>query len=166
MSAAVGLTISCSRSQSQSGNPTTNDKLMRILEPELSDVLDIAARAPSGHNTQPWTIPLLDRMNWILGVADARGLPAVDAAGRGILLSVGTLLEILCVASQHYGFAVDTDMSSANSESPVIFCAAIEASISFRPFSGLGEASHDRSQRISGSTTRSGGPCKQPAVTG
>lgn len=120
MSASVGLTIGCSRSQPQADDPTTDDTLLvGILGPELRNVLNLAACAPSGHNTQPWTVRVLDRMNWVLGVADARRLPAVDPAGRETLLSIGTFVENLCVAAQHYGFAVDTDVSSGDSKGPV-----------------------------------------------
>jgi hypothetical protein len=56
------------------------------------DILRLASRAPNGHNTQPWTITLVDPATWILGSDQTRRLPAVDPANREMLLSLGAFL--------------------------------------------------------------------------
>jgi hypothetical protein len=69
--------------------------------------LSHAALAPSGHNTQPWTVTIVDRGHWRIGTARQRWLPAVDPANRETLLSVGAFLENLMVAAQQLGYAAD-----------------------------------------------------------
>ncbi|MBI5015338.1 MAG: nitroreductase [Deltaproteobacteria bacterium] len=70
-------------------------------------ILDHAAMAPSGHNTQPWTISAVEPERWVLGSAPARWLPAVDPTNRETLLSLGAFLENLVQAAESQGFGVD-----------------------------------------------------------
>jgi hypothetical protein len=74
------------------------------------EVLNLASRAPSGHNTQPWTVRIVNPDHWVAGIDAARRLPAVDAAGRETLLSLGAFLENLVTAFAHYGYAVEYDV--------------------------------------------------------
>jgi len=86
----------------------------------LTEVLDLAARAPSGHNAQPWLVRVGEPGRLVIVGAGNRRLPAVDPANRELLLSIGTFLENLIVAARHYGHeleyrviagdAMDTDL--------------------------------------------------------
>jgi hypothetical protein len=83
-----------------------NLELAKLGQP-LTEVLTLAAQAPSGHNTQPWTIRILDKEHWIVGIEDSRRLPGVDPTARETLLSLGAFLENLIIGASHYGYRVD-----------------------------------------------------------
>lgn len=77
-----------------------------LAEDEM-DILYLASLAPSGHNTQPWTIRIIEPQHWIVGSARERWLPAVDPQNREVLLSIGAFLENLIIAAEVHGYAVD-----------------------------------------------------------
>jgi hypothetical protein len=74
------------------------------------DILYLASLAPSGHNTQPWTVRIVEPQHWIIGSARQRWLPAVDPQNRELLLSLGAFLENLIIAAEAHGFTVDIGM--------------------------------------------------------
>jgi hypothetical protein len=82
-------------------------KLLDMLDRSAVEILTLASRAPSGHNTQPWTIRIVDKEHWIIGIAQSRRLPAVDATGRETLLSLGTFLENVAMGAAHYGYRLE-----------------------------------------------------------
>lgn len=76
------------------------------LAPRLSDILYHASLAPSGHNTQPWTVAVLAPDRLLLGSDKRRWLPGVDPENREMLLSIGAFLEYLIIVANHHGFDV------------------------------------------------------------
>src|SRR5690349_3282995 len=79
----------------------------RLVPADIGDALraavQLAARAPSLHNSQPWC--------WRLGVDavrlhldPARRLPATDSAGRELVISCGAALHHLLVALAAQGW--------------------------------------------------------------
>ncbi len=83
--------------------------LAKLGRPAI-EILTLAGRAPSGHNTQPWTVRVVGREHWILGIDWSRRLAAVDPTARETLLSLGAFLENLVMAAAHYGYAVEYDV--------------------------------------------------------
>jgi hypothetical protein len=77
------------------------------LTPEERGILCLASLAPSGHNTQPWTMRKTGTGRWIIGSARDRWLPAVDPENREMLLSVGAFLENISAAAEHFGQRAD-----------------------------------------------------------
>ena len=77
-----------------------------VLGQSFGQILALAARAPSGHNTQPWTVRILDQSTWFLGIEASRRLPAVDPSTRETVLSLGAFLESLIFAARHYGLQI------------------------------------------------------------
>lgn len=67
-------------------------------------ILNFATRAPSGHNTQPWTIYRIQPYNWVIGTNQSRWLPAVDPENREMLLSIGAFLESIVLAAGALGY--------------------------------------------------------------
>ncbi|MCC8170543.1 MAG: nitroreductase [Parabacteroides sp.] len=70
---------------------------------ELTELLAYAAKAPSGHNTQPWkfraggnTIEVLPRFEL--------ALPVVDGNYRELYISLGCAVENLCIAASHFQY--------------------------------------------------------------
>ncbi|MCF8231001.1 MAG: hypothetical protein K9J27_02340 [Bacteroidales bacterium] len=78
-----------------------------LLTPEKRDILTLAIKAPSGHNTQPWLIEPESQQVWNIHLNQNALLPVVDPSNREALLSIGAFLENLSVASAHYGYHID-----------------------------------------------------------
>lgn len=76
--------------------------------PEIYDLLADAARAPSSHNSQPWSVQLLSQQRWWLSLAPARLLPAVDPTQRESWISIGAFLAALEIAAQARGLAFES----------------------------------------------------------
>lgn len=76
--------------------------------PEIYDLLADAARTPSSHNSQPWSVQLLLPQRWRLSLAPARLLPAVDPAQRESWISIGAFLAALEIAAQARGLAFES----------------------------------------------------------
>ena len=76
------------------------------LAPLVADILYHASLAPSGHNTQPWTVRLIGPGRFMLGSDSSRWLSAVDPQNREMLLSLGAFLENLIVAARSHAHDV------------------------------------------------------------
>ncbi len=104
-------TWSCNHAGRNSpGHADENAALLAKLDRTAIETLALSTRAPSGHNTQPWTVSVLDKEHWIVGIEATRRLPAVDPTARETLLSLGAFLENLVVAAGHYGYAVEYEV--------------------------------------------------------
>ena len=98
-----------------------NEALRTLLGGEGIRILTYASLAPSGHNTQPWTVYVVDRTHWRIGTRREHWLPAVDPNNRETLLSIGAFLENLIVAAGNLGYAVEYAVVARTSfDSPLI----------------------------------------------
>jgi len=68
------------------------------------EILYLASLAPSSHNTQPWTVKILEPKRWVIGSDKKCWLPVVDPKNRELLLSIGAFLENLIIAAGTYGY--------------------------------------------------------------
>lgn len=75
-----------------------------------ADMLSLAFRAPSGHNTQPWQIKVLEPGRWLLETVKERWLPAVDPLNREMYLSLGAFIANLKTAGRLYGQQVEVQL--------------------------------------------------------
>lgn len=66
-------------------------------------------RAPSAHNTQPWTVTVTGDARLAIGWDAARALPLGDPTGRDLMLSLGCVAEALAVVAADLGFAAHVD---------------------------------------------------------
>ncbi|GMA98943.1 nitroreductase [Pelosinus sp. IPA-1] len=80
------------------------------LDDGLLDIIYLASLAPSGHNTQPWTVRIIDSNHWIIGIDLTRCLSVVDPENREALLSIGAFLENLVIAARVKGYDVDAEV--------------------------------------------------------
>jgi hypothetical protein len=80
---------------------------IETLTSEENEILRLATLAPSGHNTQPWTIKIVEPRHWMIGSEQARWLPAVDPDNREMILSIGAFLENMAVAAKHFGYDLE-----------------------------------------------------------
>jgi nitroreductase len=75
---------------------------MMIRTPRLERALELALRAPSVHNSQPWRWQLQGDVIKLFADFDRR-LPANDPGGRDLLISCGAALHHFRVALGHEG---------------------------------------------------------------
>ncbi|MBM2620858.1 hypothetical protein JIG36_35695 [Actinoplanes sp. LDG1-06] len=76
----------------------------------LRDHESLFRRAPSAHNTQPWTIDYrADEI--VIGVDPQRSLPDSDPTGRDLMLGMGAFAETCLIVAAGAGLAVGCDLS-------------------------------------------------------
>lgn len=95
--------------------PTAPDTSLAAaqLPADARRMLYLASLAPSGHNTQPWTVRLLGPYHWVIG-NDPRGwLPVVDPGQRETMLSLGAFAQSLEYAAAHAGYQCDWQVLAA-----------------------------------------------------
>jgi hypothetical protein len=99
------------------------DQARPRLEGEMVDVLrsavERAVRAPSSHNTQPWSFRI-DGEAVRLYADASRRLPHVDPDGRELVISCGAALFTLEVAIAHLGYEPRVDALPDPSEPDLI----------------------------------------------
>jgi nitroreductase len=72
----------------------------------LLQLVDLATRAPSGHNAQPWTIVRTEGQGLVLRSEPRRWLRMIDPTNRELLLSFGALIETIRQAAPAVGYRV------------------------------------------------------------
>ncbi len=78
-------------------------RLRDVLGEDREHVLTAAARAPSGHNTQPWRVGIIGTDEWTVGADLSRRLAVVDPNDRELALSLGAFVEYLSSAAEALG---------------------------------------------------------------
>jgi len=85
-----------------------------VLPADARQILFLASLAPSGHNTQPWSVRLLAPYHWVVGIDPVRWLPRVDPTQRETMLSVGTFAQNLEYAAAHFGYQCRWQLRAAS----------------------------------------------------
>jgi hypothetical protein len=95
---------------------STKDKeeSIKALEKDEMEILSLASLAASSHNTQPWTVKVVEPKHWMIGSDKRRWLPAVDPESRELLLSIGAFIENLSIAAGTLGYQVDVQIIAKN----------------------------------------------------
>ncbi|WP_455630701.1 Acg family FMN-binding oxidoreductase [Parabacteroides sp.] len=75
----------------------------RDISPDFVYMLELAMKAPSGHNTQPWLFRVGEDRIEILPDLD-RALPVVDPDHRELFISLGCAAENLYMAAEAKGY--------------------------------------------------------------
>lgn len=86
------------------------------LEDVYADILYFACLAPSGHNTQPWTVKFVTDNQWVIGTDPARWLTVVDPDNRETIISIGAFLENLIVAANAKNYTVEVNIIAQNTK--------------------------------------------------
>ncbi|NWF53587.1 MAG: nitroreductase [Syntrophaceae bacterium] len=87
---------------------------LKGLGREEMEILHLASLAPSGHNTQPWTVKVVEPGHWVIGSEEKRWLPAVDPENRELFLSIGAFLENLLIAAGSFGYRAGMEILARN----------------------------------------------------
>lgn len=77
---------------------------MNGLSPDGYRILHYASLAPSGHNSQPWVVRIVNEHEWIIESDPDRWLTVVDPENRETMLSIGAFIENLVLAAGCHGF--------------------------------------------------------------
>ena len=105
--------------------PDVAEQTHHRLDKVRNAVLYYASLAPSGHNSQPWYVKLLDRNEWIIGADPSRRLPAVDPHNREAMLSIGAFAENLAAAAGTFGLKAEMEVMAADPFEPDILKVSI-----------------------------------------
>ncbi len=83
----------------------------------IEKLIEYAAKAPSGHNTQPWKFAYYKNIIKIFPDYD-RSLSVVDEDNHALFISLGCAVENLIIAAGHFGYLAKVDYfpSHENSE--------------------------------------------------
>jgi len=115
LSGSGSLISACSgivRSDIPKPDPALNSTIQ--LDEVGRAVLYYASLAPSGHNSQPWTVRVVDQNEWIVGADPRRRLPAVDPHNREAMLSIGAFAENLAAAAGTFGLKAEMEFMAAD----------------------------------------------------
>jgi len=96
--------------------PSAEGDSPAYLRPDEEAILLLASLAPSGHNTQPWSVDHLEPFHWIIGNDRRRWLPAVDPSQRETLLSLGAFLQNLEFAAGAFGYVCQWTLLAATNQ--------------------------------------------------
>ncbi|MGL4368200.1 MAG: Acg family FMN-binding oxidoreductase [Spirochaetota bacterium] len=111
---SFSMLSSCSGVQRKDLASALSDAAPVLLNDNVRRILDLAVLAPSGHNTQPWTVRLLSSEKMIIGTDKTRQLPKVDPQNRECILSIGAFIENLTIAAGIYGYAVSIKVTAGS----------------------------------------------------
>jgi len=99
----------------------TRDDFKDNTEESVSEkILSLASLAPSGHNTQPWTVRIISEDKWIIGWDKNRALPAVDPGNRELIISLGAFCEAVKIAAEKHGLSAKIATIAKNNFDDVV----------------------------------------------
>jgi hypothetical protein len=81
----------------------------------LQDIVLLASRSPSPHNTQPWS-PRIVGDTIEMAIVPSRTLPAGDPTFRDLIMSLGAWLESASIGAAESGHTLDVEILPALSE--------------------------------------------------
>lgn len=81
-----------------------NSDCIKYLNQKTYNILYYASLAPSGHNSQPWAVKILNETEWIIESDKKQRLAVVDPNNRELILSLGAFIENLVTAAKIFGF--------------------------------------------------------------
>ena len=112
------------------------------MTPIVRDILELANRAPSGENTQPWRWQIQgDRIDLFDIHSADRSL--YNSGNRGSFVAHGAVIENLCAAASAFGFSPRVEIDGAGTHSDHIATVILGAQ-GDRPSMDLAQAIRER----------------------
>jgi hypothetical protein len=74
----------------------------------LHDLVLLASRSPSPHNTQPWSPRIVDG-GIEVAIVPSRTLPAGDPTFRDVIMSLGAWIESVAIGAAEAGYVIDVE---------------------------------------------------------
>lgn len=84
------------------------------MNSDFINIIKYAAKAPSGHNTQPWRFSFTENTISIKPNFNV-SLPVVDGDNRELYISLGCAVENLLITATHFGYVTHI-LQSDNTE--------------------------------------------------
>jgi hypothetical protein len=81
----------------------------------LHELVLLASRSPSPHNTQPWS-PRIVGGGIEVAIVPSRTLPAGDPTFRDVIMALGAWIESVAIGAREAGYAVDVEVLPALSD--------------------------------------------------
>ncbi|MDZ4795697.1 MAG: nitroreductase [Bacteroidota bacterium] len=92
-----------------------------VLTTDEMGILYLASLAPSGHNTQPWSVKYIEPYHRIICSDKSKWLPAVDPTQRETILSIGAFTQNLEYAASNAGYNCQfTVLATTNQEKELV----------------------------------------------
>jgi len=85
----------------------------------LCQILDLARWAPSGDNTQPWRFEIAGDEHLVIHGFDTRDHCLYDIDGHPSQISIGALLETLCIAASGHGLSLTIERRLCDETRPI-----------------------------------------------
>ena len=85
----------------------------------LCQILDLARWAPSGDNTQPWRFEIAGEAHVVVHGFDTRDHCVYDIDGHPSQISIGALIETICIAASGHGLSVTIERRHADERQPI-----------------------------------------------
>ena len=76
---------------------------MVINKEDIKKILEIAANAPSGSNSQPWKFKVKDNQIYVIALPE-KDHPILNYRNRGTWIAHGALIENIVIASSSFGY--------------------------------------------------------------
>lgn len=126
-SGGVGYALSDRKNFTRDNNVPSFSK--SVLQAGESNILYLASLAPSGHNTQPWFVKIIEPYSWVIGNDKTKWLPAVDPTQRETILSIGAFVQNLEFAANHFGYSCKIDLlAQTNQDEDILSVKLIRSS--------------------------------------
>lgn len=113
LACAAAVPVATVRDTAAAGERDAGEAPIPPLDERGRRILRFASMAPSGHNTQPWSVRVRDARDWTIRSVSARRLPAVDPHDRELTLSIGAFVENLVLAASALGLGTDVDVTES-----------------------------------------------------
>jgi hypothetical protein len=81
----------------------------------LHELVLLASRSPSPHNTQPWSPRIVDG-GIEVAIVPSRTLPAGDPTFRDVIMALGAWIESVAIGAREAGYGVDVEVLPALSD--------------------------------------------------
>jgi hypothetical protein len=118
--ATGGYLLSDKHNVTRDNQPKNNNSKI-VFKKDEYDILYLASLAPSGHNTQPWLVKYIAPYHWLIGSDFTKWLPVVDPTQRETILSIGTFVQNLEYAANHFGYnCTFTMVANTNQDADII----------------------------------------------
>lgn len=104
-----------------------------MTEDTLLQILDLARWAPSGDNTQPWRFELAAPDHVVVHASDTRSDTVYDLDGHPSQISVGALLETMCIAASVHGLRAEAQRRAGSPEQQPLFDVRFSADAAIAP---------------------------------
>lgn len=85
------------------------------MKPEFITIVEDAAKAPSGHNTQPWIFEIKESQI-IIRPNFKRKLEVVDPDNHALYISLGCTLENLILSAKDHGYSTMVNKNFTNGQ--------------------------------------------------